>query len=320
MKRKNRYIVIGGLIMAFLLMSPHLFSQAGRGTARLSGTVSDEQRNPIPSAKITLQFLENEEITQETTSDKKGKWKIAGLGSGNWRITASAQGYIPYQNIVNVRQLDRNPLLNITLKKAEEQLIETTPEMELFEQGNRLFQDEKYEEAIAAFQEFLEKNPELYQVHFSLGNCYKEMGKIEEALKEYQLVLENADESIDKDRKLKAKTLAAIGECHLLKNDIDSAQDFFKQSLELDPNDEILAYNVGEIHFSHQKMDEAVDYFELASQIKPDWPDPYLKLGYVYLNKAENAKAVEKFEKFLDLEPDTERSAMVKNIINYLKK
>ena len=308
------------MIIVSLLTSSLLFPQAGRGRGRLSGKVTDESGNPVTSVTITLEFLEKEEVTRETKTDKNGKWKIAGLGSGRWEITVSAQGFIPYQKTVSVSQLDRNPSLNTILNKIEEQLIEEAPGITLFEKGNELFNEKKFEEAIASYQEFLEENPEIYEVHFSLGNCYKEMGDIEQALKEFQLVLEKAIEENEKDRKIKAKTLAAIGECHLKKEDLNSAQNYFKKSLELDPRDEILAYNVGEIYFAHQKLDEAIEYYEFATQIKPDWSDPYYKLGLVFLNKTDYEKAKDNFKKFLKLEPDTERSASAKNILDYLEK
>jgi len=317
---KKKEFLLCCLIIVSLLTSSLLFAQAGRGRGRLSGKVTDESGNPVTSVTITLEFLEKEEVTRETKTDKNGKWKIAGLGSGRWEITVSAQGFIPYQKTVSVSQLERNPSLNTILNKIEEQLIEEAPGITLFEKGNELFNEKKFEEAIASYQEFLEENPEIYEVHFSLGNCYKEMGDIEQALKEFQLVLEKAIEENEKDRKIKAKTLAAIGECHLKKEDLNSAQNYFKKSLELDPRDEILAYNVGEIYFAHQKLDEAIEYYEFATQIKPDWSDPYYKLGLVFLNKTDYEKAKDNFKKFLKLEPDTERSASAKNILDYLEK
>ncbi|GAI39488.1 unnamed protein product, partial [marine sediment metagenome] len=200
------------LLMVFLLLGSPIFPQAGRGRGRIGGNVTDDSGNPIASAKITIQFLEDENITRETETDKKGKWKIGGLGSGRWRTIVSAQGFIPYEKIINISQLAKNPSVNIVLKKAEEQLFEDAPEMELFLKGNELFKEEKFEDAIAPYQEFLEKNPEIYQVHFSLGNCYKEMGNVEQALKEYQIVIEKTTGEDNKDRKLKAKALAGIGE------------------------------------------------------------------------------------------------------------
>ena len=308
------------LITVFFLTSTHLFSQAGRGKARLSGKVIDESGNPVIQAKITLQFLDEERITRETKTDKKGKWRIAGLGSGQCLITVLAEGFMPYNKTIKVSQIEINPSLNIILKKLEEQIIEKAPGIELFEKGNQLFREEKFEEALDYYKQFLEKNLELHPVHFSLGNCYKEMGDVEHALKEYQLVLDKANVEEEKDKKLKAETLAAIGECYLKKENMDIAQNYFKQSLELSPEDEILAYNVGEIYFVHQKMLEAIEYYKLASQIKPEWSDPFYKLGLVFLNKTDYVLAEENLKRFLELEPDSERSASVRNILEYLEK
>ncbi|MFQ6082462.1 MAG: tetratricopeptide repeat protein [Candidatus Aminicenantia bacterium] len=317
-KFKKALSLFFSLIIIFLISSSLLFSQAGRGIARINGKVVDESGNPVALAKIILQFLQNEEITRETTTDKKGKWLIVGLGSGQWKIIVSVQGFMPYQKTINVSQLERNPSLNIVLKKVEKPVVEGAEEIELFEKANQLFEEKKFDEAITYYREFLSINPEFYQIHFNLGNCYKEKGEVEQALKEYQIIIEKANQG--KDRKIRAKTLAAIGECYLIKEDLNSAQNYFKQSLELNPKDEILAYNVGEIYFAHQKLNEAIEYFKLAAQIKSDWSDSYLKLGYVYLNKADYMKAKENFNKFLELESDSERSASVKNIIDYLEK
>jgi len=307
-------------VIVFLLSGSPLFPQAGRGRARISGKVIDEDGNPVVKAKVRIEFLEREDITRDTTTDKNGKWKIMGLGSGNWRLIIQVEGFIPFQDTIFVRQLDVNPALIHVLQKPAEQLITEGIGIELFDEASRLFKEDKFEEALVKYQEFLEKNPELYHIHFGIGNCYKELRDTEQAIKHYQIILQKTNELEEKDRKLKAKALSAIGECHLQEDDLDSAQDYLKQSLELDPEDEILAYNVGEIYFSHQKMDEAIQYFTLASQIKPEWSDPFYKLGLVYVNMKENDKALESFEKFLKLEPDTERSASAKNIMDFLKK
>ena len=171
-----------------------------------------------------------------------------------------------------------------------------------------------------SYREFLEKNPNLYQVELSIGDCLREMGEFDKAIETYKAVVEHAKLDVTLGKEMTAKALAGIGNCYLKQGKINEAQDLFRQSIENSPKDEILAYNVGEIYFSNQALDDALRYFELAAQIKPDWPDPYLKLGYVYLNKADNPKAVEKFEKFIALEPEGERAALARNILNVIKK
>lgn len=305
--------------MFFFLSSLFLMAQAGRGRGRISGVVLDEQENPVPSVTVKITFLENENITREATTESDGKWKIGGLGSGNWRVTCAPEGYMPFSKVINVRQLERNPPIDIVIKKIAEDAIGLSG-FEKFDKGNALFKEGKYEEALAAYKEFQQENPEIFQVHFGLGNVYKAMEDYEKALEEFQMVLDKGDPLNEKDKKVMAKALAAMGEIYLIQENLDKAQEYFKQSLEYYPEDEVTAYNVGEIYFSHQQMDLAIEYFNLAAEIKPDWSDAYLKLGYVYLNQAENDKALMYFEKFLDLESDTERAAQVRNVVNYLKR
>jgi tetratricopeptide (TPR) repeat protein len=121
-------------------------------------------------------------------------------------------------------------------------------------------------------------------------------------------------------KNMSAKALAAIGLCYLRQGKLPEAQEYFKKSIDMAPQDENLPYNVAEICFSNQQIDEAIRYFEMAIQIKPDWPDPYLRVAYAYLNKGDSAKAIENLEKFIKLEPGTERTAQAKAILDAIKK
>jgi tetratricopeptide (TPR) repeat protein len=188
------------------------------------------------------------------------------------------------------------------------------------ELGNQLFKDGKYDEAIAQYELFLEKNPQAYQVQVNIADAYREKGEYDKATELYNKLIELAANDPTLGKEVAAKAQAGIGDIYLRQNKIAEAQEYFKKSIENSPKDEVLAYNVGEIYFSNQNLDEAKKYFELASQIKPGWPDPYLKLGYVYLNKADNTNAIAMFEKFLTLEPEGERAALAKNILNAIKK
>jgi tetratricopeptide (TPR) repeat protein len=298
-------------------------AQAGRGTARIGGVVIDETGNPIASAKIVVHFQGKEEISREAKSDQKGKWAILGLGSGYWRVAASAEGYVPAQTDVNVSQVNINPAITLTLKKAvpsESKIIENESTLTLLDKASQLFNEGKYTEAIDVCQEFLVKNPQAYQAHLNIGDCYREMGELDKAFAEYTLVQEQSQQDELTGKKMKAKALSSIGDIYLIKGDLEKAQDCFRQSIEASPEDEILPYNVGEIYFSNQKIDEAIYYFELSIKIRPDWSDPYLKLGYVFLNKGDKEKAVENFQKFLKLEPDSERSQIVRGILETLQK
>lgn len=310
-------------IIILLTFTGYTLSQAGRGRARIGGVIVDEDGNPVKSAKVVVYLLTNEQIKRETTSDKKGNWSIIGLSTGDWSITASAEGYLPTNEQVFIRQLERNPKISLKLKKVEssyDPVIKDEASLGLLDKANQLYEENKYVAAISLYEQFLKENPMAYQAHLGIGDCYKGKKDLDKAIEEYNKVLELAKKDDAMGKEMSAKALAGIGDCYMQKGNLEKAQNFFKQSIEANPENEILAYNVGEIYFANQKVEEAIHYFELSTQIKSDWGDPYLKLGYVYLNKGENTKALENFEKFLKLEPDSEKSASVQNIINLLKK
>lgn len=324
--RIKSFFKLSLFIVIVLSFTSFVLAQAGRGKARISGVVKDEQGNSIKSAKIVIQFLEDAQVMREITVNKKGEWAIMGVGSGTWRVTASAEGYISIYKDAYIRQLDRNPKITLVLKKLkktiqpDQTMIEDELTLDLLEKANQLFSEEKYDEAIAILKQFLEINPNVYQAIIGIGDCYREKGELEQALEEYNKALEQAKEDESMGKEMTATALARIGECYMREEDFETAQDYFKLSIESYPENEILAYNVGEIYFSNQKIGEAIHYFELSTQIKSDWGPPYLKLGYAYLNKGDYEKAKLNLKKFLELDPESPEAPRVKNMIDYIEK
>jgi tetratricopeptide (TPR) repeat protein len=313
------------VILAVLALTVGGLSQAGRGEGRITGKVLAEDGQPIAQAAIKAVSLSSQNVVLETRSNEKGEWVILGLGTGMWRVEVRAEGFPGAFQEVNVRQLERNPDINFTLKKlapSELPTIQDASSFVVFEQGNQFFAEKRYDEAIASYLQFLQANPKAYQVHFNIGNAYKEKGEMDKARAEYDQVMtaiktESADLA---GNELAAKTLAALGETYLKEDNLEEAQKYFKNSIEIFPKDESLAYNVGEIYFSKGRIDEALSYFEMAAGIKPTWGKPYLKSGYAYLNKGDMGKARESLAKFLELEPESPEAPTVKNIIDFIDK
>ena len=155
-------------------------AQAGRGKGRLGGTVIEETRKPIPSAKVVLQFMQEQTIERQTTTNKKGEWAFIGLGSGNWRITVTAQGYQPLSRNVTVSQIEVNPKVVLVMKKLESleaSVIKDEASLAFIDRANQLFNEKNYDEALALLQQFLEKNPAAYQIDVLVGDCYREKGE-----------------------------------------------------------------------------------------------------------------------------------------------
>lgn len=311
------------IVIVLLIGAQQAAAQGGTGKGRLQGVVLDEGGNPVASAKVVLELQARETAEREAMTNAKGEWAVIGLGSGNWRVTVSCEGYIPTATTVFVSQLEKNPKVVTRLKKPEirrDAVITDEASLAYIEEARKLFNEKEYGQALIILEKFYAQNPKAYQVQLLIGDCYREKGEVDKAIEVYSKAIEDAKADEKMGQQVMVKGLAALGECYLRKNDIEKAQEYFKQSVDASPEDEILAYNVGEIYFSNQKLDEAILYFAKATEIKPDWATPYYKLGLISLNKADYEKAKEYFRKFLTLEPDGELAAQAKNILETIAK
>ena len=248
------------------------------------------------------------------------------LGSGLCLIEASAPGFQSHVERVSISQINPNNRVNFKLKRIElppEEKEEAIDEMffKYFEDANKIFKEGKYKEAIVTYKLCLDENPEAYQIHYYIGNCYKEMDEIGLAQEEYEKVAQGLEQEKRPDlAEIQSEVLSFMGELSLERKDREAALKYYKEALELDPRDENLAYTVGEVCFSLGKIEDAVYHFNLASELKPTWANPYLKLGYVYLRQEDYQKAKENFNKFLELEPDHPQAENIKEIIVRLEK
>jgi len=311
-------------LAAVLVLAPAAAAQNNLGRGRISGSVVDENGNPIEGAKVAVQSLTSP-TRLDAVSDAKGRFAVGGMGSGEWNIAVTRDGYAPGSLGVNISQLKPNAPAVIALKKLAgvEAFKADKGSSEMFDKGNQLYAEGRHDEAIAIFEAIAEKYPEIYQVHLNLGSNHLKKGDLDKAQSEFQLVLDKTLQvkgSYDKDKNTAFRGFSGLGEIALKRSDFETAQKHFKQALEISPLDETAAYNVGEIFFSNLKIDEAITYFELAIKIKKDWSKPYNRLGMVYLNKGDFAKARENFQAFITMDPANPEAANAKAMIAAIDK
>jgi tetratricopeptide (TPR) repeat protein len=319
MNRTSKKIL--AVLACILVVSAAAYAQAGRGKARLNGTVTDEKGEPVITATIKIEF-EKGGLVDTTTVNKKGEFGFMGLGTGQVMVTASADGFLDTTVTIRVEQLRdgaRN-FVSLVLKEDKEKKVrlKDAASLDELEKGNTLFNERKFDEALVIFQDFAVKNPAVYQIYFNIGDVYREKGEFDKANEQYVIAQGLAKEKADVV--MQAKSFASLGEVCLRQEKFKEAGDYFTQSIALNPKDEILAYNVAEIFFGRNQTDKAIEYYKLATQIKPEWSEPYLKMGYAYLNKGDMKLAIASLNDFLTRDPESPQAPVVKSLIESLTK
>ncbi len=311
--------------IALLLLAAAIPAQESLGRGRISGDVVDENGAGIPDALVTAQIVPGT-TRLESKTDRKGHFAVAGLGSGTWRVTASKDGFVGAYTELPVSQLKANPPVKLTMKRTSAAGASPRTDTEaasLLDRGNRLLGEGKADEALAAFEEFAAKYPEIYGVRLNIGTACLKKGDLDRAEAEFRAVLDQAAQDQGDPRKkmeTSLRALSGLGEVALRKGDLEAAQLAFRRALEISPDDPAAAYNVGEIFFSNQRIDEAVAFFEMAAKIKPEWPKPYHRLGLAFLNKGDFDKALANLRKFVELDPENPEAGTVRATIAAVEK
>ncbi len=295
-------ISIHRCLAAALLLAASVAVQAqeGRGNGRLTGSVVDENGNPLVNASITLKYMEFNNVRQ-TKSNNKGQWGFLALGKGVVQVIGEMEGYASSVTQQPVSGVAPNPEIRIVLKKGTG--VAGDPNRDAILRAHEMFDKRQYEEALVLYQEFALKNPANYQIGVYIANCKTELGNYDEAMAEFQKVLAEVTKETPelKGNATAALVFAGIGDIHLRRENFKLAVENFQRSIDIQPGDPALPYNVAEIMFAREKVDEAEKYYQIAIGIKPTWPKPYLKLAYVAMNRGQMDKAVEHLKKFVEI-------------------
>ncbi|MDD8013885.1 MAG: tetratricopeptide repeat protein [Acidobacteriota bacterium] len=316
MRINNHRFLAAVLLLAASIALP---AQEGRGNGRLTGTVVDDNGAPLENATITLKYMEYNN-SRQTKSNAKGQWGFLGLGKGTVQVTGEMEGYAASVTQQPVSGAKPNPEIRIVLKKGTG--VAGDPARDTILRANELFDQRQYAEALALYQEFAQKNPANYQIGIYIANCKTELGNYEEAMAEYQKVLAEVTKETPelKGNATAALVFAGIGDVYLRQENFKLAVENFQRSIDIQPGDPALPYNVAEIMFARNKVDEAEKYYTLATQIKPEWPKPYLKLAYVAMNRGQMDKAVGHLTKFCEIGKDDPKFSEGQALLELLQK
>lgn len=322
----------------FFVSAASTFAQ---GAHTLQGRVATPTgTQPTAPVKITLTYSGRR--IYETFTDLSGRFNFPGLNRGTYQLTAegdgrtfetttvtaevSAFGSAPqiFTQDIQLRPIPGKAITSPGVVNAFTQDVPAAARQN-FEQGMKLADSGKREEAIAKMRAAIQVFPKYFDAHLQLGNIFLKTGQPAEAIAELDLAREiNPNDE---------RTYQSFGLLMLNQKNYPVAVVVFAEASRLNPANPMNALMRG-IALIHQAatMDEAnaADRVLLLNQadralaqalnlsdnkMKPDAPT----LALFYEMRGEPERAASELEAYLKKAPDSRNAAAIKNEIKRLR-
>ena len=284
------------------------------------GKVLDPTGKPAVGATV---LFERQDMNQkaQTKTDRNGDFLQVGLASGEWKATASMEGFGPSSLTFPVKQGQNAPMtLNLTTvssgassaatglgaakDKEAAQALQTMAATAIaaMKAGDN-------DGAIKGFTEVVTKVPTCSDCYYNIAVAHTNKKEYTEAEAAYKKVIELNPNS--------AEAYTGLANIYNAQRKFDLAGEASASAAKLSGgaagggSAEAL-YNQGVILFNSQKFPEARAQFESAVKADPNMAMAHYQLGMTALNLGDFNLAVSSLETYLKLEPNGSKAAEVK--------
>ena len=206
---------------------------------------------------------------------------------------------------------------NSTSEKIENPTTESGSQsaaQELINQGNKLWQEEKLDEAISTFQQATKSDANDYKAHHFIGCIFAKQSKLEAAVAAYNKALE-----INPNYHWSHHSL---GQVLLWQGKVDQAISATYKAIEIEPEEAEFYYLLGKCLERQGNAEEAVAAYQEAIKIKSDFALVREALGNLVKNENEvlkslaNTKASATGEKLVSSATEIDTQSATQELIN----
>lgn len=177
--------------------------------------------------------------------------------------------------------------------------------------GEFLYQNKRYPEAIAEFEEVRLKLSSYPKVHYMLAKVYLAMNDLKKA-KEMALKELELNPGLDSAHFI-------VGEIARVEKDYKEAVVKFEKAISLNPKSIDALMAMGWIRLAQNYANEAIELYHRAQKEDKTNPEIYKQMGMAYKAAGQRALAKEKFEDYLKLNPGAPDRDQIEAQIRFLQ-
>ena len=162
-----------------------------------------------------------------------------------------------------------------------------------FNQALVLEKEERWDEAVSAYQVAIRIKPQYVEALSNVGNVYRRQRKWGNAIAAYEKARQIKPQS--------AGLLNNLGVVYKEKGDCDQALVQYRQAIRLSPQHAEAHHNIGVVLKDQGKLDEAAEAFQQALHLKPHYPNAHYHLGLIRLWQQHLSEALACFQRSAEL-------------------
>jgi tetratricopeptide (TPR) repeat protein len=163
--------------------------------------------------------------------------------------------------------------------------------------GRTKYNENRFEEAVAAFKKSLELDPGNIKAEDNLGLSYAGLGRTEDAIASYKKAIQWQANSLDR----KPGPFLNLGILLVEQNRAMEALPHLQQAVEISPTDPKAHQQLGKVYSALERLPEAQAELEKAVQLDPESAPLHFMLGQIYRREGLEAKAKAEFDRTASL-------------------
>ena len=309
------------LVLGLAVVGTPAYAQTGQ----VKGKVVDAKNQPVEKAEVTIEATDGMGRKFKVSTNRRGEYVQIGLPPGQYRISASKDNLSDsHEQRIGLDAAEVNLTLkpggaggNVSAEEAKKAAERNAAIRGAFEAGVKLSQENKYDEAIAKFNEVVAQIPKCVE-------CLTNIASLQLAKKDYDAAEGSYKKAIELNPS-SAEAYNGLANLYNAQKKFDQAAEASAQAAKLGAAapggaSASTVFNQGVIAWNASRIDDAKKAFEEAVKLDPKLAEAHYWLGMANLNQGKMPEAAQSFEAYLKLDASGKYAEQAKGILAQIKK